>query len=251
MQKKAYIKVDPESQIGRGTQGEELVIPDLPKYAVNDDPEFELRLNLETVEHEVEPEEESFTDADMEMLEEESVETESSDEAEDRHKEHLRRKKNDKIFNNSYNTGDGYGLEEHSYRTDIRISPSHSDSYLHDTQKYRDHLDQSITQEDIMAFVHTCPEIQEILAIDPSRKKYSKQEVNFMFGKIKGGLERGFAKSCFISVIYILDAISAITTLEYKKIFDVLDYEHKESLLMELNQKFHILEQNHKSKKLF
>ena len=41
------------------------------------------------------------------------------DESGERHAEHIRRKKVDKIFNNSYNTGDGYGLDEQTYRSDI------------------------------------------------------------------------------------------------------------------------------------
>lgn len=171
--------------------------------------------------------------------------------ADERRKEHIRRKKSDKIFNNTYNTGEDFGVDEHEYKSDIRISPAHRESHLHDPDKYRDFLDQTVTSEDIIAFVDSCKEIQKILTIDPSKKKFTKQEINFIFSKIKIALEKGDHKSSFISYIHILDAISNITTLEYKKLFDLLEYEYKECLLLELNQSYKVLDQTNKTKKPF
>ena len=56
----------------------------------------------------------------------------------------------------------------------------------------------------------------------------------------------------FSSSIYILEAISNITAMEYKKIFDFLDYSHKELLLSELNKKYKFLDwKMNKNNKLF
>jgi hypothetical protein len=210
------------------------------------DPEFSLMVEVNPAD--VHEEEEVN---DTPYHEDDFSDDSSSEEDEERYQVHLQKKKSDKIFNNSYNTGDGYGADEQSFRSDIKISQSHSDSHLHDPQRYREHLDNSIVQSDIHAFIRQCSEIQEILSIDPSRKKFSKQELNYIFLRIKEGLERGDGKSSFISYIYILDAISSVTTLEYKKIFDSLEYEYKECLLLELNQKYNILGHSNRSKKLF
>lgn len=180
--------------------------------------------------------------------EDEVVEDDDPD-AEERHKEHIKRKKSDKIFNNTYNTGDG-GTEESSFNSDIRISSSHSDSYLHDPEKYKDHLDRKIFQEDIEKIIDNSFVIQEIVTSEPNKKKYTKVEINAIFKDLKEKLTRGTEKSRFISSIYILDAISGLTTLEYRKLFDMLEYEYKEDLLEELNQKFKILD-HIKSNKLF
>lgn len=171
--------------------------------------------------------------------------------AEERHKEHIRRKKSDKIYNNTYNTGDGYGSEEHEYKSNIRISPAHRESHLHDPDKYRDFLDRSLTHEDILTYIESSDDIQKIITSDPSKKKFTKLEINFIFSKIKTALEKGVNKSSFVSYIQILEAISNITTLEYKKLFDLLEYDFKVCLLLELNDTYKILDHGNKTKKLF
>jgi len=180
-----------------------------------------------------------------------SYDEDSGEDAEYRKREHIRRKKSDKIFNNTYNTGDGYGNEEHEYQSNIKISPAHRESYLHDPDKYKDYLDQTIINEDILKYIETNKEIKNILTNDPSKKKFTKPEINFIFNKIKISLEKKKNKSSFISYINILEVISNTTTLEYKKLFDLLDYEYKECLLVELNQTYNILDQSNKTKKLF
>ena len=75
---------------------------------------------------------------------------------------------------------------------------------------------------------------------------------NFIFEKILNILEseREFEK--FSSSIYILEAISSITAMDYKKIFDFLEYSHKELLLSELNKTYKFLDWGmNKDNKLF
>ena len=46
----------------------------------------------------------------------------------------------------------------------------------------------------------------------------------------------------FFSPIYILEVISSITSIEYKKLFDTFETEIQELLLTELNKKYKFLE---------
>jgi predicted restriction endonuclease len=46
----------------------------------------------------------------------------------------------------------------------------------------------------------------------------------------------------FYNPIYILEVISAISSIEYKKIFDALETDTQELLLLELNKKYKFLE---------
>lgn len=223
---------------------------EVPEVEVIDE-EFSLLANIDPNHSEEEylQVKDEFVEHGLHEEDYEEGDAESDPDAAERHAEHVKRKKNDKIFNNSYNTGDG-GTEESSFNSDIRISSNHSDSYLHDPEKYKDHLDRQIFQEDIEKIIDSSDEIQAIVTSEPNKKKYTKIEINFIFKYLKEKLTHGETKSRFISSIYILDAISGLTTLEYRKLFDMLEYEYKEDLLEELNQKFKILDQI-KSNKLF
>lgn len=176
---------------------------------------------------------------------------ETPEEAEERHKVHLQKKRNDKIFNNSYNTGEGAEVE-YSSGGDIKLSHMHAESHLHDPEKYRDYLDFQIVQRDIQIVVEATPEIMKILASEPNKKKYTKVEINSIFGILKQKLNRGQNQSYFVSPIQILEAVSNLTMLEYKKLFDTLDYEYKEDLIKELNKTHKILDKHsNRSRKLF
>lgn len=181
---------------------------------------------------------------------EEEISQEDADEEERRHAAHQIKKKNDKIFNNSYNMGDG--PEQEYNGKGIKLSQSHNESHLHDPERYRDHLDFQIVQRDIYNVIEASPEIIKIVSSEPNKKKYSKQEINLIFSILKRKLYGGKNHSVFVSPIFILEAISSLTMLEYRKLFDMLEYEYKEDLLEELDQKYGILENNtFRTKRLF
>jgi hypothetical protein len=54
----------------------------------------------------------------------------------------------------------------------------------------------------------------------------------------------------FYSPIYILEAISSIASIEYKKIFDSLETDIQEILLIELNKKYKFLDGKMNKKKI-
>jgi predicted restriction endonuclease len=54
----------------------------------------------------------------------------------------------------------------------------------------------------------------------------------------------------FYSPIYILEVISSISSIEYKKLFDMLETEIQELLLTELNKKYQFLDGKMHKKKI-
>lgn len=203
---------------------------------------------------------ESFDeDEDIEQLDENDLrETpnwedheETAEEAEERHRVHVQKKRSDKIFNNSYNTGDGPEYE-HTGGGDIKISNTHADSHMYDSERYQDYLGFQIIQRDIQNVIDGTPEIAAIITSEPNKKKYTKTEINAIFAILKKKLYHGDNQSHFVSPIQILEAVSNLTMLEYKKLFDILDYEYREDLVYELNKTHNILDRhNSRDRKLF
>ena len=180
-------------------------------------------------------------------------EEEDPAELERRRTEYAKLRKNDKIFNNSYNMGQNLSEDEEDARSssEIKLDASSPDYHLYDRDQYSDHMDDKITQYDIDQFVIESREIQAILGDQPDKRKFNKTEINDLFVLILNGVSRGQKSSVFVSPIHVLDAISSLTTMEYKKLFDMLTYEHKEMLLLELDKKYGFLDKPSKNLKIF
>lgn len=190
-------------------------------------------------------------DSDFELYDVD--EEEDPAELERRRVEYAKLRKNDKIFNNSYNMGQNLSEDEEDLRSssEIKLDVSSPDYHLYDRDQYSDHMDNKITQYDIDQYVMESSEIQGILGDQPDKRKFSKAEINQIFILILNGVSRGQTASVFVSPIHVLDAISSLTTMEYKKLFDMLTYEHKELLLLELNKKYGFLDKPSKNLKMF
>ena len=180
-------------------------------------------------------------------------EEEDPAELERRRTEYAKLRKNDKIFNNSYNMGQNLSEDDEDSRSssEIKLDASSPDYHLYDRDQYSDHMDDKITQYDIDQFVIESREIQAILGDQPDKRKFNKTEINDLFVLILNGVSRGQKSSVFVSPIHVLDAISSLTTMEYKKLFDMLTYEHKEMLLLELDKKYCFLDKPSKNLKIF
>jgi GTP:adenosylcobinamide-phosphate guanylyltransferase len=162
----------------------------------------------------------------------------------------------DKIFNNRYNTGDGLpNTEDYSLSRGISVSRDYSDSYLRDLYEYESELETKFILDAIFSFLQNDPEISEIItrsSLDPfkTKSKFSKEDVNFIFNKINTTLELKSSVIMFYSPIYILEVISSISSVEYKKLFDMLETEIQELLLTELNKKYQFLDGKMHKKKI-
>ena len=189
-------------------------------------------------------------DADDHPEEDETLaDIESDDPDEVRYQQHLKLKKQDKIFNNTWNSGDG--LSDDTFQnTSIRLDPSHSDSHLLDGKRFDQYMDKSFIERDLNLIVREDPDLAKLMINSPETKKYTKPELNLVFSRLCKLVEQ-HGKTTFIGPIDVLDFVSMLAQLDFKRLFESLEYEHKEVLLLELNKKFGILDGKVKFKKLF
>lgn len=154
----------------------------------------------------------------------------------------------DKIFNNRYNSGDGLtDVEDYEFSRKISVSQDYSDSYLKDVYEYESELETKFVLDSIFNFIQNDPNISKLIAKPtngsfPAKSKLSKEEINFIFNQVNQNLDLSPGVVMFFSPIYILEVISSISSIEYKKIFDSLETETQELLLVELNKKYKFLE---------
>lgn len=153
-------------------------------------------------------------------------------------------KREDKIFNNRYNQGDGLkDPDEYEYNRGIQVETSYSKNYLNDLYDYENNVEYKIFLDHIFEIIEKDKELKEsIEEKNGTRNKFNKEEVNFLFDRITSILEKETEYETFSNSIYVLEAISSITAMDYKKIFDFLEYQHREVLLTDLNKKYKFLD---------
>ena len=158
--------------------------------------------------------------------------------------EYRKKRREDKIFNNRYNQGDGLkDPDEYEYNKGIQVDSSYSNNYLNDIYDYENRIEYKLFLDHIFDLIKKDSEINELITEkEGTRDKFNKEEINFVFGKITNLVEENTEHETFSSYIYILEVISNITAMDYKKIFDFLDYSYRESLLTELNKKYNFLD---------
>ena len=122
---------------------------------------------------------------------------------------------------------------------------------MYDPEKFSESLDLKIVQRDIYEFIQSNSRVKAILGNEPDKKKFVKSEINEIFEILTLGLANGATGNVFINPIHVLDSISSLINMEYKKIFDQLTYDNKEVLLVELNNKYGFLENTGKNYKIF
>lgn len=181
---------------------------------------------------------------------------EDESELERRRTKYAELKRDDKIFNNTYNMG--YEVHEEADDSensrapkDIKVDPSSPDYFLYDQEKYSEYVDSQIIQKEIFSFISSSIELNSILGQTPEKKKFVKSEINQIFNILCTQLITNNSRNYFITPIYVLDAMSVTVSMDYKKLFDMLTYENKEMLLLELNTKYGFLDKVAKTNKMF
>lgn len=154
----------------------------------------------------------------------------------------------DKIFNNRYHTGEVLkDSDEYEFSRKISVSADYSDNYLKDVYEYEEHLESKFILDAIFDFLKNDEILSKLLfisTIDQPRikAKFSKEEVNLIFNRVHENLDMSSTIVSFYSPIFILEAISSFSGFDYKKIFDALETDTQELLLIELNKKYKFLE---------
>lgn len=171
------------------------------------------------------------------------------DEDEARYQQHLKLKREDKIFNNGWNSGEGVS-EESYHNTGIRLDPGHSDSHLLDSDMFDRYMDKTIIERDLNNIAMGDEILSKLMDISVEGRKFTKTEINLAFSRLCE-LVKTNNKTTFIGPIDVLDFVSMMSQMDFKRLFESLDYEYKEILLLELNNKFGILDGKVRFKKLF
>lgn len=154
----------------------------------------------------------------------------------------------DKVFNNSYYNGDNLkDSAEYEFSKKISISHDYSDAYLKDIYDYEEELESKFILDVIFDFIKTDSLISQYadkITNDPavSKIKFSKEEINLIFNRVHDNLDITSHGIRFYSPIYILEVISSMSTLDYKKIFDLLETDTQQLLVVELNKKYKFLD---------
>lgn len=164
--------------------------------------------------------------------------------------------KEDKIFNNRYNTGEGLkDTGEYEFSKKISVSSDYSDSYLKDVYEYEENLETQFILDGIFEFIKNDESLNKIVfhSYNDSvvfKNKFAKDEINVIFNKIHTSLDEANGNATFYSPIYVIEAISSFSGFDYKKIFDSLDTEAQELLLIELDKKYNFLDGKMHKKKI-
>lgn len=193
-----------------------------------------------------------FDETDTDELDEDIISEDSEvleDEDEARYQQHLKLKREDKIFNNGWNSGEGVS-EESYHNTGIRLDPGHSDSHLLDSDMYDRYMDKTIIERDLNNIALADETISNLMNISVEGRKFTKTEINLAFSRLCELVKKN-NKTTFIGPIDVLDFVSMMSQMDFKRLFESLEYEHKEVLLLELNNKFGILDGKVRFKKLF
>jgi hypothetical protein len=154
----------------------------------------------------------------------------------------------DKIFNNRYNVGEALVEgEEQVYSNRISVASDYADSYLKDLYDYESNLESKAIIDELFSFIRRDHELSILLQRSEeknstSKIKFSRDEINFFFGRINDRFEVNLEASIFYSPIYILEILSSISSIEYRKLFDMLETDYQEILLIELNKKYRFLD---------
>lgn len=162
-----------------------------------------------------------------------------------------RKRKEDKIFNNGYKSGEAMPDSDYEYQSTISVNSDYSDKYMRDIYEFEESLDYNIGLTKIFKIIDEDPALRSLLhkLDNNSRLKLSKEEINWCFNKILMYIEEERTEDHFYNPIYILEAISSILYVnskdpikDYRKIFDCLSVEVQESLVVELDKKYNFLD---------
>ena len=134
-------------------------------------------------------------------------EIDDGDEA--RYQQHLKLKREDKIFNNSWNSGEGVS-DEMYHSTGIRLDPGHTDSHLLDGASYDKYMDKVIIERDLNNIATNDEVLIKLMNISTEGRKFTKPELNLAFSRLCD-LVRENNKTTFIGPIDVLDFVSMIS----------------------------------------
>lgn len=159
-------------------------------------------------------------------------------------------KKRNKIINNSYKSGDNLKGDEYRFGTELKVDVGYASANLGHIYDVENHMIFKKVQDEIMDLMDTNVELQEMLS-DAKPKKFNREKVNRMFKIIYDHFQAKPAARQYMNLIYIFDNVSNLSGLKYASLYDLLDGEYKQRILVELDKHHNILKTSGKSNRLF
>ena len=177
-----------------------------------------------------------------------------SEEAEDEITESAvpKARKQNKIINNSYKNGTNLKGDEYKFESALKVDATYAGTYLDDVYDIEKYIVERRVQEEVMRYVSDTPMLSEMCSMnDEETKKFNKEKINLMFGMICRHFEASQDICRFYNIIYIFDNVSYLSGLRYHNLFDMLEDDHKQKLIIELDRTHGILRSHKKNNKLF
>ena len=151
--------------------------------------------------------------------------------------------RDDKIFNNSYFHGDKLKGNDYELHRGLTVDHGYSARYLGDIYNFENNINYRTMQNEIISLIETNADLNRIIN-DPKKKKFNKEIINFIFKIIYESISQNKKVSQFMDPIYIFDCVANISGLKYNNLFDLLDFNYKKILIVELDKNYHILKSN-------
>jgi hypothetical protein len=159
-------------------------------------------------------------------------------------------KKKNKIINNSYRSGDKLKGDEYRFDTQLRVDPGYASSNLSHIYDVENNMVYKRVQDEVVFLMQSNDELKQMLD-DDKPKKFNREKANRMFQIILQHFVNTPDTMKFANVIYIFDNVSNLSGLKYASLYDLLETEYKQMLLIELDKSHNILKRGGKTNKLF
>ena len=159
-------------------------------------------------------------------------------------------KKRNKIINNTYRRGDNLKGDDYVFEKEMKVEAGYASDNLGHIYDVENNMIYRKVQEEIMQLLESNENLREMLN-DTKKKKFNREKVNCIFKLIYSHFERNTSAKQFSNLIYIFDNVANLSGLKYTSLYDLLDGEYKQMLLIELDKSFGILKTSGKANRLF
>ena len=150
----------------------------------------------------------------------------------------------DKIFNNTYHTGQ-HLKDDFTASNEIKIDKAEISGTVSEHEDFDSYAIYKSMQKEILELIENDKYLKEKFDLSV-KKKFNKEILNDIFGRMREHFRKERSSSYMFNVIYLFDIISGLTGIKTKTLFDFLKYEFKSELVVELDKTTNILTKTNK-----
>lgn len=159
-------------------------------------------------------------------------------------------KKRNKIINSTYKSGENLKGNDYHFESEIKVEAGYASTHLGHIYDVDNNMVSRKVQEEIMLLIGMNEELRDMLD-EENPKKFNREKVNRMFKLIYEHFERKPDARTFSNLVQIFDNVANLSKLKYASLYDLLDGEYKQMLLVELDKTYDILKLSGKTNRLF